>query len=86
MPRDDTRNLEVSLKISEIKDDRVEDVIQLWQQSNLLRAWNDPRRDIELARRTPTSSILVAKQDRHINASAVVGFEGTPRLDLLRLR
>jgi ribosomal protein S18 acetylase RimI-like enzyme len=69
-------SLEASLEISEIKDEDVEDIIQLWQRCDLLRAWNDPCHDVTLARRTPTSSILVGKKDGRIIASALAGFEG----------
>lgn len=64
------------MEISDISDEDVDEVVQLWQRCDLLRSWNDPYRDIELARRTPTSSILVGKENGRIIASAVVGFEG----------
>lgn len=34
-------------------------VVELWHRCDLLRPWNDPERDIERCRRTPSSEVFV---------------------------
>jgi ribosomal protein S18 acetylase RimI-like enzyme len=58
---------------AEPADDAV--IISLWERCGLTRPWNHPQADIDLARRTPTSTILVGWRDR-IVATAMVGFDG----------
>ena len=67
------------MMISEILDDDVERVIALWQVCGLSRPWNDPSRDLALARASSTSTILVGRAQEDpssVVARAMVGFDG----------
>jgi|SRR5882724_1627962 len=65
-----------SLSIAPIADGDVADVVALWQRCGLTRPWNDPAADIALARRGPSSALLVGRQDGAIVATAMVGHDG----------
>lgn len=62
-----------SLVIAEITDAAV---VALWQACGLTRPWNDPAADIALARRGPSSAILVGRSPDSIVATAMVGHDG----------
>ena len=64
------------MRIVEIADDDIEAVVALWERCGLTRPWNDPRADIALARRTPTSTVLVGRADGAIVATAMAGSDG----------
>jgi hypothetical protein len=66
----------IALSIAPITDDEVEAVTALWERCGLTRPWNDPRADIELARRGPASAILVGRDAGKVVASAMVGHDG----------
>ena len=61
---------------SEACDDDVGDVIALWQAAGLTRPWNDPHRDIAFARQCANSTVLVARRDGALIASAIAGHDG----------
>ncbi|WP_342727186.1 GNAT family acetyltransferase [Bradyrhizobium sp. B097] len=65
-----------SLAIAEITDADVADVVALWQACGLTRPWNDPAADIALARRGPSSAVLVGRSSDTIVATAMVGHDG----------
>jgi hypothetical protein len=64
------------LAITAIEDADVTSVVSLWERCGLTRPWNDPVADIALARRGPSSTILLAREDERIVASAMVGHDG----------
>jgi ribosomal protein S18 acetylase RimI-like enzyme len=64
------------LSIADITDADVPTVIALWQRCDLTRPWNDPASDIAFARRGENSTILVARTDGAVVASAMVGHDG----------
>jgi ribosomal protein S18 acetylase RimI-like enzyme len=64
------------LAVAPIRDEDVEAVISLWERCGLTRPWNDPVKDIALARETPSSEILVGRLDGRVAASAMVGSDG----------
>ncbi len=57
-------------------DEDEEAVIALWKKCGLIRAWNDPVKDIAFARDKPSSGILVGELDGEIVASVMVGHDG----------
>ena len=65
-----------TLDIAPIAEADVEAVVALWQRCGLVRPWNDPRADIALARRGPSSTLLVGRDAGAIVASAMVGHDG----------
>ena len=67
-----------NLVISDIADDEIETVVELWQHCGLTRPWNNPYNDIAFARSNDNSSVLVAREEKDgpIVASAMVGHDG----------
>ena len=51
-------------------------VIALWQDCGLTRAWNDPKRDLDFARGKTNSTVLIGHLDQKIMASVMVGHDG----------
>lgn len=64
------------MQFGDIEDGEIEAVIALWDRCGLLRPWNDPRRDVALARRTPTARVLIGRIEGQVVASAMLGFDG----------
>ncbi|WP_369371064.1 GNAT family acetyltransferase [Promicromonospora sp. Populi] len=60
----------------EITDADVDQVVELWRACGLTRPWNDPHLDITDARAGDTSTILVARADGRVTASAMAGHDG----------
>ena len=65
-----------ALTIMSIEDRDVPEVVSLWQRAGLVREWNDPTGDIELARRERNSTILLGRHDGALVASVLVGHDG----------
>ena len=59
-----------------LEDRDVAGVIALWTDCGLVRAWNDPRRDIDFARGKENSEILVGIADGRLVSSVLVGHDG----------
>jgi ribosomal protein S18 acetylase RimI-like enzyme len=51
-------------------------VIALWRVCDLVRPWNDPKKDIARKRRVNPEWLLVGEQDGRIVATTMVGYEG----------
>lgn len=66
----------MSLDFRAIDDADIDGVVDLWDRCGLLVPHNDPRRDIESARRAPDAEILVADVLGKIVATAMVGYDG----------
>jgi ribosomal protein S18 acetylase RimI-like enzyme len=64
------------LTVTSIEDVDIPEVIRLWRRAGLVREWNDPTGDIELARRERNSTILVGRHDGALVASLLVGHDG----------
>ena len=65
-----------ALAIEAIEDGDVAEVIALWQRCGSLRAWNDPARDIALARKETNATVLLGRNDGALVASVLVGHDG----------
>lgn len=65
-----------TLTIEAIEDGDVTEVIALWQRCGSLRAWNDPARDIALARKETNATVLLGRNDGALVASVLVGHDG----------
>ena len=55
------------------------ELVSLWNDCNLVRPWNNPRRDIESARSSPSSEIFVALAgdgEERIVGSVMAGYDG----------
>ncbi len=59
-----------------IEDSDVEHVVDLWKRAGLTRPHNDPHTDIEFARQSLSTEILVGEVDGRIVASVMVGHDG----------
>lgn len=66
----------VSLAFRPIRDGDVDTVVALWERCGLTVPHNDPYRDIETARRSPNSDVLVADVLGKVVASVMVGYDG----------
>jgi ribosomal protein S18 acetylase RimI-like enzyme len=64
------------MEISEIEDREIAAAISLWKRCNLVVAENDPRADIDRARRADNATILVGRRGDAVIATAMVGFDG----------
>lgn len=64
------------LVIGDATDADIETVIALWLACGLTRPWNDPRSDIDFARKGPNSAILVGRRGGRVIASVMVGHDG----------
>ena len=65
-----------ALTIKAIEDGDVAEVIALWQRCGSTRAWNDPARDIALARKETNATVLLGRKDGDLVASVLVGHDG----------
>ena len=65
-----------ALAFRPIGDDDVDDIVALWTACGLVRPWNDPLKDIALARGKANSEVLVARLDGPLVASVMVGHDG----------
>jgi ribosomal protein S18 acetylase RimI-like enzyme len=66
----------VILLIRDYAPDDLQSVIELWQNCNLTRPWNDPEHDIARAIANPSSTILVGLIGDALVASCMVGHDG----------
>ena len=67
----------LALTIASIEDRDVPEVVHLWKRAGLVREWNDPTGDIELARRERNSTILLGHDNTGtLVASVLVGHDG----------
>lgn len=64
--------IELAATFTEMTDDDVDDVVALWARCGLTRPWNDPLVDIADARRGPTSTVLVHRDEIESPAGPVV--------------
>lgn len=62
--------------IRPIEDADEDATIALWEKTGLTRAYNNPQRDMDLARRGPSSEILVGLLGNTLTASVMVGHDG----------
>ncbi|MBX3747059.1 MAG: GNAT family acetyltransferase [Verrucomicrobiae bacterium] len=56
--------------------DDEEDVVRLWQRCDLVRPWNDPRKDIRRKLEVRPDLFLVGTVDNKIAATVMLGYEG----------
>jgi hypothetical protein len=59
-----------------LTDADVDETVALWGRCGLLRPWNDPLKDIAMARGKPNSEVLVGRLDGRLVASVMVGHDG----------
>ena len=66
----------VALTVKPIEDRDIAEVIGLWQRCGSTRPWNDPARDIALARKDANATVLLGRHDGALVASVLVGHDG----------
>ncbi|WP_322645512.1 GNAT family acetyltransferase [Oerskovia flava] len=64
------------LRVAEITDTDVDDVIALWRACDLTRPWNDPARDVADARIAPSATVLVGRLGDDVVAAVMAGYDG----------
>jgi ribosomal protein S18 acetylase RimI-like enzyme len=65
-----------ALTVTSIEDADIPEVVGLWKRAGLVRRWNDPTGDIELARKERNATILLGRHDGALVASLLVGHDG----------
>jgi ribosomal protein S18 acetylase RimI-like enzyme len=65
-----------ALTITAIEDGDIAEVIALWQRCGSTREWNDPARDIRVARKETNATVLLGRNDGAVVASVLVGHDG----------
>lgn len=65
-----------TLPITDLAETEIEAAVALWEACGLTRPWNDPRADARLALAGATSTILAAREDERLIATAMVGADG----------
>jgi ribosomal protein S18 acetylase RimI-like enzyme len=65
-----------ALTIKPIEDGDITEVIALWRRCGSTREWNDPARDIALARQQINATVLLGRSDGALIASVLVGHDG----------
>ena len=64
------------IEIRPFRPDEIEAVVGLWEACDLIRPWNDPRKDIERKLRVDPELFLVAVDDELVVGSVMAGYEG----------
>jgi ribosomal protein S18 acetylase RimI-like enzyme len=64
------------IEIRPFRPDESEAVVVLWDACDLIRPWNDPRRDIERKLRVDPELFLVAVDDELVIGTVMAGYEG----------
>jgi GNAT superfamily N-acetyltransferase len=65
-----------ALTVKPIEDGDIAEVIALWRRCGSTREWNDPARDIALARKETNATVLLGRNDGAPVASVLVGHDG----------
>lgn len=60
----------------EVQDVNLESVVSLWNACELTRPWNDPYKDIQFARDSENSTVLVGIFEERVVAAVMVGHDG----------
>jgi ribosomal protein S18 acetylase RimI-like enzyme len=66
----------MTLAFRELQDVNLESVVSLWKACELIRPWNDPYKDIQFARGSAASAVLVGLLEDRLVASVMVGHDG----------
>jgi ribosomal protein S18 acetylase RimI-like enzyme len=66
----------VAIEIRPFRPDETESVVALWEACDLIRPWNDPRKDIERKLRVDPELFLVAVEDELVVGAVMAGYEG----------
>ncbi len=66
----------MTLAFREVQDVNLESIVNLWNACELTRPWNDPYKDIQFARDSATSTVLVGFFEERLVASVMVGHDG----------
>ncbi len=64
------------MDIREITDSDIQNVVDLWEICGLTRPWNDAEKDIQFARKSRCSTVLVGYLENTLIASAMTGHDG----------
>jgi ribosomal protein S18 acetylase RimI-like enzyme len=64
------------MEISRLDMSEAAQAAALWEESGLVRAWNDPQADIEAALACTTSTILAAREGDRVIGTVMAGYDG----------
>jgi ribosomal protein S18 acetylase RimI-like enzyme len=65
-----------ALTFKALGDSDIAEVIALWRRCGSTRPWNDPARDIALARKGANATVLLGRRGGALVASVLVGHDG----------
>ena len=64
------------MDISRLDIKEADQAAALWEESGLVRAWNDPQADIVAALDCPTCTILAARVEGRVVGTVMAGYDG----------
>jgi ribosomal protein S18 acetylase RimI-like enzyme len=64
------------IEIRPFRPDETDAVVALWEACDLIRPWNDPRKDIERKLRVDPELFLVAVEEELVVGAVMAGYEG----------
>jgi ribosomal protein S18 acetylase RimI-like enzyme len=64
------------MEISRLDMSEAAQAAALWEESGLVRAWNDPQADIEAALACATSTIFAARESGRVVGTVMAGYDG----------
>jgi GNAT superfamily N-acetyltransferase len=64
------------MRIESLPPARLEEAVELWRQTGLIRSWNDPREDAQRVLAGPASTVLAGFDGDALVATAMVGHDG----------
>ncbi len=69
-------NMNCSYNIRNASISDSQEIIDIWQEANLIRPWNDPISDIKICLDNKTSTILLLCNQIQILGTIMVGYDG----------
>lgn len=67
---------DIEMKVRQYLPDDEKAVIELWRKCDLIKPWNNPKRDIERKLKVDPELFLVGLVDNQIVATVIGGYEG----------
>lgn len=64
------------MDIVTLTEERIDEVVALWEATGLIRPWNDPAADARRALGNDGSTVLIGVEGDRVVSSAMVGYDG----------
>ena len=66
----------MNIIISEAQKRHTDDIVLVWEQTQLTRPWNDPVADVDLSLRAHSSILYVAENEEQVVGTVMAGYDG----------